>query len=60
VIEAGDHNLMVGKVLAAYAQQGFLGEDGLYDLNRVHPLFHVGRNRFTTTRAETIDLSVKS
>lgn len=60
VIEAGDHNLMVGKVLDAYAQQGVLDEDGLYDLDQVHPLFHVGRNRFTTTRAETIDLSLKT
>jgi flavin reductase (DIM6/NTAB) family NADH-FMN oxidoreductase RutF len=60
VIEAGDHDLVVGKVLAAYARQGALGEDGLYDLDQVHPLFHVGRNRFATTRAETIDLSLKT
>ncbi len=58
VVEAGDHNLVIGKVLAAYARQDVLRDDGLYDLTRAHPLFHVGRNRFTTTREETIEPSL--
>lgn len=53
VIETGDHNLVIGKVLAAYVRRDVLGEDGLYDLSRAHPLFHLGRNRFTTAQAET-------
>jgi flavin reductase (DIM6/NTAB) family NADH-FMN oxidoreductase RutF len=54
-IEAGDHNLVIGKVLDAYARQDVLAEDGLYDLKQASPLFHVGRNRFTTSRAESIE-----
>ena len=54
-VEGGDHNLLVGRVLAAYAREGVLGEDGLYDLSRAHPLFHLGRSRFTTLREETIE-----
>jgi flavin reductase (DIM6/NTAB) family NADH-FMN oxidoreductase RutF len=57
-VKAGDHNLVIARVLAAYAREGVLGEDGLYDLNRAHPLFHMGRNRFTTLQGESIEPSV--
>lgn len=55
-VEAGDHHLMVGEVLAAYARRGVLEQDGLYDLNRARPLLHVGGDRFTSTQAEVVDL----
>ncbi|MEW5872785.1 MAG: flavin reductase family protein [Chloroflexota bacterium] len=55
-IEAGDHHIMLGEVLAAYAQQGILEQSGLYDLERAHPLLHVGGDRFTSTQVEAIDL----
>jgi len=57
-IEAGDHRLVVGEVLAAYANRGILEENGLYRLKQVQPLFHVGRNYFTSTRSEYEKLSL--
>lgn len=47
-VEAGDHRLVIGEVLAAYARPEALGEDGLRNLARIHPLLHVGKDRFTT------------
>jgi flavin reductase (DIM6/NTAB) family NADH-FMN oxidoreductase RutF len=57
-IEVGDHHLLVGEVLVAYAHPEALGVDGLYDLTRVHPLLHLGSNRFTTTRVETTEPTI--
>jgi flavin reductase (DIM6/NTAB) family NADH-FMN oxidoreductase RutF len=57
-VEAGDHRFVVGEVLAAYARPGVLGADGLYDLGQVCPLLHLGRNRFTSTRAEWVEPSM--
>jgi flavin reductase (DIM6/NTAB) family NADH-FMN oxidoreductase RutF len=54
-VEAGDHRLVLAEVLAAYVSPGILDEDGLYDLSRVHPLLHLGRNRFTTTLAQSVE-----
>ena len=51
-IAAGDHRLVIGEVLAAYVRPGVLGDDGLYDLDRVQSLLHLGRDRFTTTGGE--------
>ncbi len=53
-IEAGDHRFVIGEVLAAYARPGSLA-DGLYDLSRIHPLLHLGRNRFTSTLSESVE-----
>lgn len=57
-IEAGDHRIVVGEVSAAYANRGILEENGLYRLNQVQPLFHLGRNCFTSTRVECEKLSL--
>lgn len=57
-IEAGDHHIVVGEVLAAYANRGILEENGLYRLNQVQPLFHLGKNWFTSTRSEGEKLSL--
>ena len=54
-VDAGDHRLVVAEVLAVYTQPGVLDEDGLYDLSRVHPLLHLGRNRFTSTLVQTVE-----
>ena len=52
-VEIGDHRLVVAEVLVAYARPGVLDDDNLYDLARVNPLLHLGRNRFTSTRAQS-------
>ena len=54
-VEAGDHCFVIGEVLAAYTRPGVLDSNGLYDLSRVHPLLHLGRNRFTSTLAQFIE-----
>jgi flavin reductase (DIM6/NTAB) family NADH-FMN oxidoreductase RutF len=57
-VKAGDHTLMIGEVLAAYARKGVTLEGGVYDLSQVQPLMHVGKNFFTTTQAEVIEPEV--
>jgi len=54
-VEAGDHRFVTAEVLAAYARPGSLDDDGLYDLSRTQPLLHLGRNRFTSTLAQSIE-----
>jgi flavin reductase (DIM6/NTAB) family NADH-FMN oxidoreductase RutF len=57
-IEAGDHHLIIGEVLAAYANPEVLDEKGLYQLGSVHPLLHLGQNTFTSTQPEAEKLSL--
>jgi flavin reductase (DIM6/NTAB) family NADH-FMN oxidoreductase RutF len=57
-VGAGDHHLVIAEVLAAYTRPGVLAEDGMYELGRVHPLLHLGRNRFTSTKSETTEPSL--
>jgi flavin reductase (DIM6/NTAB) family NADH-FMN oxidoreductase RutF len=54
-VEAGDHHLIIAEVLAAYARPGVLDDNGLYDLSRVHPLLHLGRNCFTSTLTQFME-----
>jgi len=54
-IEAGDHHLIIGEVLAAYAKAKALEEGGLRALDRAPPLLHIGGNRFTSTRNEVVE-----
>ena len=42
----GDHEILVGEVLAAYANEGFFN-DG-YNLHKVSPIFHVAGDDFAT------------
>ncbi|HIE23835.1 MAG TPA: flavin reductase family protein [Candidatus Korarchaeota archaeon] len=51
VIPAGDHDIFVGRVVKAYAKEGFLTEKGVYNLKVVNPLLHLGRDEFVTTKA---------
>ncbi len=57
-VEAGDHHLVIGEVLAAYTRPGALDDSGLYDLSRVQLLFHLGRNRFTSTLGQSVEPSL--
>jgi flavin reductase (DIM6/NTAB) family NADH-FMN oxidoreductase RutF len=53
--QAGDHRLIIAEVLAAYARPGVLDSSNLYDLRHVNPLLHLGRNRFASTRTESVE-----
>lgn len=54
---AGDHVLVVGRVLAASVKEGVLIE-GRRDLVAAPPLFHLGGRRFTTTSGEVSEPDV--
>ena len=54
-VEAGDHRFVIGEVLAAYTQPGVLDDNGLYDLSQIQLLFHLGRNRFTSTLDQSVE-----
>ncbi len=49
-VVTGDHDFLVGEVLAAYTRPGTLGRDGLKNLRQVLPLLHLGGDRFVTVR----------
>jgi flavin reductase (DIM6/NTAB) family NADH-FMN oxidoreductase RutF len=54
---AGDHVIVVGRVVAASAEEGVL-VDGHRDLVAAPPLFHLGGNRFTTSSGEVSEPDV--
>jgi len=56
-IRKGDHVLVIGEVLAAYASKTAFKE--LYDLKRFKPLLHLGNDVFTTTSTQTIKPKLK-
>lgn len=57
VIELGDHDLFVGKVVAAYAVEDF--EGGMWKLKEYSPLFYLGRTR-RPARVQRFYLSIKA
>jgi flavin reductase (DIM6/NTAB) family NADH-FMN oxidoreductase RutF len=50
--EAGDHVIVVGRVVAASANAEAMTEDGYRDIVAAPPLLHLGGDRFTTTSGE--------
>jgi flavin reductase (DIM6/NTAB) family NADH-FMN oxidoreductase RutF len=50
--EAGDHVIIVGRVVAASADENALADDAYRDIIAVPPLLHLGGDRFTTTSGE--------
>jgi len=57
-VEAGDHHVLIGEVLEAYARPGFLDHDGFRDVGAADPLFHVGRNRFAGLEGRRVEPSL--
>jgi flavin reductase (DIM6/NTAB) family NADH-FMN oxidoreductase RutF len=53
MIPRGDHVLIIGKVLAAYAGKEVFKR--VYDLQRFRPLLHLGNDVFTTTSTQTVE-----
>ena len=52
IVEAGDHYLILGKVLTAYVKKGVF--DRTYNLRRFRPLLHLGGDNYTTTIEEVL------
>lgn len=46
IIKRGDHNLVFGKIVAAYVTKGYFKE--YYNLEKFQPCLHLGKNIFTT------------
>jgi flavin reductase (DIM6/NTAB) family NADH-FMN oxidoreductase RutF len=46
VMKTGDHSLILGKIVAASALEGYF--ELVYDLTRFNPCLHLGKNYFTT------------
>lgn len=45
-IKTGDHTLIIGHIVAAYALEDYFEE--VYDMTKFRPCLHVGKNFFTT------------
>lgn len=54
-VKTGDHQLLVGEVLAAYTRAEIANAKGLPDLQRIQPLLHLGNDVFTTISAQTVE-----
>ncbi|MFX0061504.1 MAG: flavin reductase family protein [Candidatus Hermodarchaeota archaeon] len=52
-IELGDHVLIIGQILAAYALESYFDE--VYDITKFSPCLHIGKNLFTTCIKENIE-----
>lgn len=59
-IEVGDHQLIIAEVLMAYTRADVLGDTGQYDLMKMNPLLHLGRNFFTGTSINVFEPLPKS
>jgi len=52
-VEAGDHDIVIGRIVAAYALQGYF--DHTWNLAKFHPCQHNGKNSFTTCGTEVVE-----
>jgi flavin reductase (DIM6/NTAB) family NADH-FMN oxidoreductase RutF len=53
IITTGDHELIIGDVIAAYAIEGYF--EDYYDIRKFHPCLHLGKNTFTTCLNESFE-----
>lgn len=53
VVEVGDHNLIIGEVVSAYALKGCFDE--VYDITVFRPCLHIGKNFFTTCTKRKVE-----
>lgn len=49
-VPAGDHNLVIGEIVDAYAKNGIF--DKMYNIDKVSLLYHLGGNNYTTLKTE--------
>jgi hypothetical protein len=52
-IELGDHVLLIGQIIAAYALESYFDE--VYDITKFNPCLHIGKNLFTRCIKESIE-----
>lgn len=51
-IEAGDHTLFIGDVVAAYANRNVFRE--VFDIRKAKPIYHIGEDSFVTVTNEVV------
>lgn len=56
-VEIGDHTLMIGQVVAAYASDSYFEE--VYNMTKFRPCLHVGKNFFTTCIKESVEPEIQ-
>ncbi len=52
-IKLGEHVLIVGQIIKAYALDGYFNE--VYNTIKFHPCLHIGKNFFTTCSKEIVE-----
>jgi flavin reductase (DIM6/NTAB) family NADH-FMN oxidoreductase RutF len=52
-VEAGDHDIVIGRIVAACALQGYF--DHTWNLAKFHPCQHNGKSFFTTCGPEVVE-----
>jgi len=50
-VQAGDHTIFIGEIVAAYANEGVFKRT--FDIGKVRLIYHLGGDKFTTTSSET-------
>ena len=50
-VQAGDHTIFIGEIVAAYANEGVFKR--VFDIGKVRLIYHLGGDEFTTTSSET-------
>lgn len=56
-MEIGDHTLIIGRVVAAYALDSHFGE--VYNMTKFRPCLHLGKNFFTTCIKESVEPEIQ-
>jgi len=57
-VEAGDHTLIIGEIIEAYATEGYFNQ--IYNLKKFRPCLHLGKNYFTTCLKKRKKLKLKA
>ena len=52
-ISVGDHTLIIGEVVTAYALNGYF--EDVYDMTKFRPCLHIGKNSFTTCIKKSVE-----
>ncbi len=53
-IEAGDHDLIIAEIVAAYVQEGYFMKT--WDITKFRPCQHTGKEFFTTCSLEAVEI----
>ncbi|MFW9832265.1 MAG: flavin reductase family protein [Candidatus Thorarchaeota archaeon] len=54
IIEAGDHDLIIGEIVAAYVIDGYFTKT--WDITKYRPCQHTGKEFFTTCSLEAVEI----